>query len=552
MIRLMKSRGRFSTPQLTIFAVAFALIGYLIFRSFALNPNLPGDLNNDNTVNITDMSILLSNYGTSNPTADINSDGTVNILDMSILLSNYGKSDVASPIYVSSNIAAGQTLSGTVNWTVTTSGAVSAVEFWTNTTKLSTVTTSNNNVWSYSLDTTKLADGSQHLGLAIDGADGSRQTPQIGYVTIRNGATTGKLYYHWDFNADPATVRDSVSGASPFNEQCASTSSARNSGGTTTSPLTPDRATSVQLGGVNWARLRTMPGDSYITGSGTRYRCDLVTGSGVSSHTANGEITAYRQRVLIRPGVDFNPTVGVGTTVFFGFHRNTGGYPGGSVWASYANATSDTGNGSEYNQSNLTSGTSPFQSGTVFLEMFGGQYVDRSGNPVNQNANPSITPYSLNNEDWPILPPGLNWPGKAVDLAWRIKWSANRTDYGTKFYKDINGGTGKPSDYNDSGWIELQFRIGTIGSSSITWGGWQWYDGGTMKFADGGQQVWQNGPVAHRHYRPTLFYYNYTNTYDTPYLKGGHYYHEADNLDSSVYVGDDMIGDSFSAVGAPN
>jgi serralysin len=83
--------ARFSRPQLAIFAIAFALIGYLIFRSFALNPNLPGDLNNDNKVDISDLSILLSNYGTSNATADINGDGTVNVLDLSILLSHYGQ-----------------------------------------------------------------------------------------------------------------------------------------------------------------------------------------------------------------------------------------------------------------------------------------------------------------------------------------------------------------------------------------------------------------------------------------------------------------------------
>jgi hypothetical protein len=50
----------------------------------------PGDLNGDNTVNILDLSILLSNYATTNSVADINKDGTVNILDLSILLSNYG------------------------------------------------------------------------------------------------------------------------------------------------------------------------------------------------------------------------------------------------------------------------------------------------------------------------------------------------------------------------------------------------------------------------------------------------------------------------------
>lgn len=104
----LKTNKTFSRPQLTIFIIAFALIGYLIFRSFALNPNLPGDLNNDNSVNIQDLSILLSNYGTSNTTADINGDGTVNILDLSTLLSNYGKSVTAatniSPSTTSHNI----------------------------------------------------------------------------------------------------------------------------------------------------------------------------------------------------------------------------------------------------------------------------------------------------------------------------------------------------------------------------------------------------------------------------------------------------------------
>jgi hypothetical protein len=49
-----------------------------------------GDLNSDGVVNITDLSILLSSWNTTNSTADINKDGTVNILDLSILLSNYG------------------------------------------------------------------------------------------------------------------------------------------------------------------------------------------------------------------------------------------------------------------------------------------------------------------------------------------------------------------------------------------------------------------------------------------------------------------------------
>jgi hypothetical protein len=52
-----------------------------------------GDLNNDGRVNITDLSILLSNWARTSPSAaqgDINGDGNVNITDLSILLSRWG------------------------------------------------------------------------------------------------------------------------------------------------------------------------------------------------------------------------------------------------------------------------------------------------------------------------------------------------------------------------------------------------------------------------------------------------------------------------------
>jgi hypothetical protein len=48
-----------------------------------------GDLNGDGVVNIFDLSILLSNWGTSNQNADLNNDGKVDIFDLSILLSNW-------------------------------------------------------------------------------------------------------------------------------------------------------------------------------------------------------------------------------------------------------------------------------------------------------------------------------------------------------------------------------------------------------------------------------------------------------------------------------
>lgn len=83
----------FSKKYLVISAVLFAVIGgYLIYRSFAApNPNLSGDLNNDNIVSVVDLSILLSNFGTMNSVADINGSGSTNITDLSILLTNYNR-----------------------------------------------------------------------------------------------------------------------------------------------------------------------------------------------------------------------------------------------------------------------------------------------------------------------------------------------------------------------------------------------------------------------------------------------------------------------------
>lgn len=49
-----------------------------------------GDINNDGSVDIFDLSILLSNYNTAAASCDLNSDSTVNIFDLSILLSHYG------------------------------------------------------------------------------------------------------------------------------------------------------------------------------------------------------------------------------------------------------------------------------------------------------------------------------------------------------------------------------------------------------------------------------------------------------------------------------
>jgi hypothetical protein len=49
-----------------------------------------GDLNHDGSVNIFDLSIILSKWATTDANSDLNHDGTVNIFDLSILLSHWG------------------------------------------------------------------------------------------------------------------------------------------------------------------------------------------------------------------------------------------------------------------------------------------------------------------------------------------------------------------------------------------------------------------------------------------------------------------------------
>jgi hypothetical protein len=49
-----------------------------------------GDLNDDNKVDIFDLSILLTRWGSNDTTADLNHNGTVDIFDLSILLSHWG------------------------------------------------------------------------------------------------------------------------------------------------------------------------------------------------------------------------------------------------------------------------------------------------------------------------------------------------------------------------------------------------------------------------------------------------------------------------------
>jgi hypothetical protein len=179
----------FSRPQLLVFAIAFGLVGFLIYKSFAApNPNLPGDLNNDNTVNITDLSILLSSYGTTNSNADINSDGSVNILDLSILLSHYGQSGgTLAPV---SSLTNNATISGTYAWQITTNLPEGQVEFFVQNVSLGKVSGSTS--FTYNLNTTQYTDGAHNGGYWIYDNTGNvvYKSPSISF-TVQNGTGGG-------------------------------------------------------------------------------------------------------------------------------------------------------------------------------------------------------------------------------------------------------------------------------------------------------------------------------------------------------------------------
>ena len=94
----MKPLNRLSKPRLTIYLAVFAAVGgvVLLLTHASPNPNLPGDLNNDNKVDGADLAFLASVWKTNSPSADLNNDGIVNIADLSILLGNYGKTYTAT------------------------------------------------------------------------------------------------------------------------------------------------------------------------------------------------------------------------------------------------------------------------------------------------------------------------------------------------------------------------------------------------------------------------------------------------------------------------
>ncbi len=54
---------------------------------------LGGDANNDGVINIADLVMAASQFGSPSPDADINADGVVNILDLTLIGINYGRTE---------------------------------------------------------------------------------------------------------------------------------------------------------------------------------------------------------------------------------------------------------------------------------------------------------------------------------------------------------------------------------------------------------------------------------------------------------------------------
>jgi hypothetical protein len=95
------SLSRISLVNLTVCVFVFVGFGSL-FVFFSRAATLTADINGDGSVNILDLSLLLSSYNQTsgacltaqNATCDLNADNSVNIFDLSILLTNYGTTSV--------------------------------------------------------------------------------------------------------------------------------------------------------------------------------------------------------------------------------------------------------------------------------------------------------------------------------------------------------------------------------------------------------------------------------------------------------------------------
>jgi hypothetical protein len=172
-------KSRFSRIQLLVFIVVFGTFGtFMLLRSGATSP--VGDLNNDGTIDIFDLSTLLSNYGKTTPTSDINSDGVVDIFDLSTLLSHYLQN---APVVSFASPANGASVNGTVSISAnaTDSVGVTRVEFYINNALSQTDTTA---PYSFSWNTLGLTNGTYLITAKAYDARGNFAIANMNLVKI--------------------------------------------------------------------------------------------------------------------------------------------------------------------------------------------------------------------------------------------------------------------------------------------------------------------------------------------------------------------------------
>ena len=113
---------------LAVLIIIFAAVGSYLFIFSHAATTLTADFNSDSVVNVTDLSILATNWGRTTAThaqGDANSDGTINIYDLSILASQWGQTITPTPTAVNV-INYGATGNGTTDDTAAIGRALSA------------------------------------------------------------------------------------------------------------------------------------------------------------------------------------------------------------------------------------------------------------------------------------------------------------------------------------------------------------------------------------------------------------------------------------------
>jgi hypothetical protein len=78
-------------PTVVVAVVTVLVMFGVVVKLSSRASTLTGDLNNDGTVNILDLSILLNGWGKTGVPGDLNGDGAINVLDLSLLLTNWTK-----------------------------------------------------------------------------------------------------------------------------------------------------------------------------------------------------------------------------------------------------------------------------------------------------------------------------------------------------------------------------------------------------------------------------------------------------------------------------